>query len=297
VEMDKLGGMQKKLPLVGSLFFLGAASIACLPPFNGFSGEFLLSLSLLNGIGLSDDGYRLTLLLCLVVFALIGGLALAAYTKAYGMTFLGEPRSQFAAAAHPAENKTLWPLLLPAAFCVIGGMASPFLFKTVADAAVTLGVMPVFLQREAALAVIEFTPPMKIYALTAALLLLMAAALLLLRSRVTRKSMPTWGCGYQYGTARIQYTDASFVQPLTELFDPISSVRAHKTMDSGFFPVPGHLEVNSPDVLLRKIFTPLFEAVEKGCNALKIMQHGKIHFYILYILTVLILLLIWGLYA
>ena len=45
------------------------------------------------------------------------------------------------------------------------------------------------------------------------------------------------------------------------------------------------------------MFTPLFEGVEKLCNMCKILQHGKIHLYILYILATLVALLAWGLHA
>lgn len=53
--------------------------------------------------------------------------------------------------------------------------------------------------------------------------------------------------------------------------------------------------MTAPDRLRSGLFTPLFEAVERLCNACKIIQHGKIHLYILYILATVVGLLIWGL--
>ena len=49
VRMELLGGLQQRMPLVGAAFGIGAVSIACFPPFNGFAGEFVLALSLLDG--------------------------------------------------------------------------------------------------------------------------------------------------------------------------------------------------------------------------------------------------------
>ena len=52
VRMELLGGLQQRMPLVGAAFGIGAVSIACFPPFNGFAGEFVLALSLLDGSSL-----------------------------------------------------------------------------------------------------------------------------------------------------------------------------------------------------------------------------------------------------
>ncbi|MBO4301060.1 MAG: hypothetical protein J5861_05605, partial [Desulfovibrio sp.] len=100
VRMAQLGGLQKKLPLAGIAFAVGAASIACLPPFNGFAGELLLALSLLDGPSLTGVERQMGLLLSFAGLACISGLAAALYAKAYGITFLGQPRSGFATNAH-----------------------------------------------------------------------------------------------------------------------------------------------------------------------------------------------------
>ena len=68
-------------------------------------------------------------------------------------------------------------------------------------------------------------------------------------------------------------------------------------LDSRLFPQSGALSVSAPDRLRNGFYTPLFEAVERLCNACKIIQHGKIHLYILYILATVVGLLIWGLSA
>ena len=72
-------------------------------------------------------------------------------------------------------------------------------------------------------------------------------------------------------------------------------VRRHQV--SGLFPSRAALNVTAPDRLRSGLFTPLFEAVERLCNACKIIQHGKIHLYILYILATVVGLLVWGLHT
>ena len=104
--MQYLGGLQKRLPRLGAFFAVGAAAIACLPPFNGFAGELVLGLSLLDGPALFGVERQVGLLLALAGLACISGLAAALYAKAYGITFLGEPRTGFAANARPAGWRT-----------------------------------------------------------------------------------------------------------------------------------------------------------------------------------------------
>lgn len=126
---------------------------------------------------------------------------------------------------------------------------------------------------------------------------LVAALLMWRRVRLRRcgvRESVTWGCGYQYGTPRIQYTDASFSEPTAKVFGPAMGLKVRRSCDEGYFPGPTSLEVSAPDRLRRRVFTPLFEGVERVCNALKIVQHGRIHLYILYILATLVALLIWG---
>ncbi len=116
----------------------------------------------------------------------------------------------------------------------------------------------------------------------------------LLRGRV--HSAPTWGCGYQYGNARIQYTDASFSEPLARLFAPLMGLKVRvKHDEAALFPHGSSAQISAPDRLRSGLFSPIFAAVERVCNACKIIQHGKIHLYILYIFATTVALLVWGL--
>ncbi|SDF63760.1 proton-conducting transporter transmembrane domain-containing protein [Desulfovibrio legallii] len=299
VRMPLLGGLQRRLPLLGAAFAAGAAAIACLPPFNGFTGELALALSLLDAPALNGVERQMGLLLALAGLAAISGLAAALYAKAYGITFLGEPRSPFAAAAHPASWRTLWPLALPAAVCCGGGLAGPWLLDLAAAAAQAALPLPPHLAdagradlaqaRQSLVAVAQVGGAGLVL-----VLLLLLTRRLLLKKRVTA-SVPTWGCGFQDASPRIQYTDAGFTEPTARIFAPVMGLKVRLELDSGLFPQPGELHVSAPDRLRSGLFAPLFAAVERLCNACKVIQHGKIHLYILYILAALVGLLVWGL--
>lgn len=301
VRMELLGGLQKRLPLLGAAFALGAAAIACLPPLSGFAGEFVLALSMLDGPSLPGVERQVALLLALAGLALISGLAAALYAKAYGVTFLGQARTGFAANAQALSPRTLWPLALPALACVAGGLLAPFFFglaslTALSTAPLPEGLMPgaleVQAQAQSSLGMVSLLGAAGL----ALVLILLLGRRLLLRRRVVSDAQ-TWGCGFQGGTARIQYTDASFSEPLASVFAPAMGLKVRRQTDAALFPGRSGLSVSAPDRLRSGLFTPLFEAVERLCNACKIIQHGKIHFYILYILSTVVGLLIWGLRA
>ena len=301
VRMDQLGGLQHRLPLIGGLFALGAFSIACLPPLNGFAGELVLILSLVKGASLAGVENQLGLFTALTGLALISGLAAATYAKAYGTSFLGEPRTGFAEAATSPAWPTLLPLCIPALICIAGGLAAPAVFPGVADAALDILRLPQALHPQAEAGIASARG-----ALVATTILgLACVALTLLFVLLRRKRLgdtpvrtsSTWGCGYQYGTPRIQYTDASFSEPTAKLFSSAMGLKVQRQRDDAYFPEQGQFVLSAPDRLRTHLFSPLFEGVERACNALKIVQHGKIHLYILYILATVVALLVWGLHA
>ena len=135
VEISSLGGLLKRMPRAGALFLLGGAALVALPPLNGFFSELLIYLGLGQaGLGLPAAG-RLAAWGGMAGLALAGGLALAAITKAFGLAFLGEPRTPEAAAAHDPGKSELAAMLLLALGCAGLGLAAPWLVTAVAPAA------------------------------------------------------------------------------------------------------------------------------------------------------------------
>ena len=298
VDMTALGGLQKRMPSLGALFALGAASIACLPPFNGFASEFVISLSLIKGLGITGMEQKIAMLGCMACLMLVSGMAAFAYAKAYGMSFLGQPRSPMTTDLHAPSARTLLPLALPAAACIICGLASAQVFGAIQP---SLSFLPIVSQGlkagmgNAATSVEGMLRCVSLFgcagiALTAALF---AARKTLLRHRNVSFA-PTWGCGYQYGTSRMQYTPASFVEPAEGIFGPVMGTKTDAGIDDAFFPAAGHIAVSASDVVATRFYAPLFEYAEQACNALKIIQNGSINVYILYILVTLVALLFWG---
>ena len=116
------------MPWVAGAFMVGAVAIVGLPPLNGFASEFLIYLGAFRGEALLAPDRAVPCLLVIAALALIGGLAAVCFTKVVGVVFLGEPRTEQAAAAH----RPGWLLMTPAdvvlaAGCLLVGLAAPWI--------------------------------------------------------------------------------------------------------------------------------------------------------------------------
>ena len=125
LDLEELGGLLKRMKWTGTAFLIGSAAIVGLPPLNGFVSEFLLFTS-----GFVAVAHRLAViatagLIVIVVMGLISGLAAACFAKAFGIVFLGSPRSPEAAEAHEAAPPMTAAMAFLAALCVLIGLAAP----------------------------------------------------------------------------------------------------------------------------------------------------------------------------
>src|SRR5260370_31957246 len=125
-----MGGLAKRMPQTAVFFLVGAVAISALPPLNGFVSEWLTYQSLLQGFGTTPSLVRLMFPLSGAMLALTGALAAACFVKAFGITFLAQPRSEEARNAHESPPAMLWGMGLLTAACVFLGLF-PALFLSV----------------------------------------------------------------------------------------------------------------------------------------------------------------------
>ena len=121
-DLDSLGGLARRLPMTAALFGIGALSICALPPFSGFASEWLLLQGFLRGFSAHSAATATALLAGVAALALTGGLTAAAFVKAFGIGFLGQPRTPGAAAAGEAAPSMLAGTALLAVPCVVLGV-------------------------------------------------------------------------------------------------------------------------------------------------------------------------------
>ena len=122
LNIDSMGGLIKKMPQTAILFLIAAMAICGLPPFNGFISEFLIYLGFFEGIHPGSLSMTTIFILSIAALALIGGLALLCFTKAFGIIFLGQERSNFEHEIKEAEPSKLFPGYLIVLFILIIGL-------------------------------------------------------------------------------------------------------------------------------------------------------------------------------
>ncbi len=304
-EIDLLGGLVKRMPWTGATFLIGAVAICGLPPLNGFVSEFLIYMGGFHALGGQSSIAAGALLI--IGLALIGGLAAACFTKAFGVVFLGEPRSSHGANSHEAGWSMRIAMSLLAAGCVGIGFFSPWVVSPVAHAVESVsGLSHVVVQgllAPASSALLQI-------AVISALCALGVIVLSLLRGRMLSGRISstegTWDCGYLRPSEKMQYTASSFAQPLTAMFEPILRIKTHQPSflikeESGcdshgsgpFFPGGAAFESHSEDFFLKSVYGPIFMAIQRLALRLRFLQAGRVQFYILYIALTLFVLLIW----
>jgi hydrogenase-4 component B len=300
-NMEAMGGLIKRMPWTAACFLIGSAAIAALPPLNGFVSEWLTFLALFQNTRLDAVGQNFAFTLGIASLALTGGLAMACFVKAFGITFLALPRSEAASGAHEASGPMRLGMVMLAAACVALGLGPTL-------------VVPAF--GSVAAAVLHIAPPaatgdwltlrvsgefasLSTVAIAGALALSLLVPLAALRlagaSRRTR-GHETWGCGRLVQTPRMEYTATAFANPFKRVFDFF--YRPTKRLDIEFHPESRffveRIEYENPtrSIFDDWLYRPALDLLHAGARAVGALQSGDANRYLAYILAALLLMLV-----
>ena len=214
------------------------------------------------------------------------------FHKAFGIAFLGEPRTELTAHAHDPGRAMRVPILVLATSCVLLGCSAPLLGAALSPVVERVSGLSTATVRGV---LDSATVPLSFVGGAALAVLGLTALLAGLRRRLL--SGRPWkrvarGIAYARPSPRMQYA-GSFSQPLTELFGLLLRRRRTLTPPQGLFPSHASLGIETPDPWEQGFYTPLFGAIGRGLSALRWLQHGQVHLYVLYIALTLLVLLVW----
>ncbi|MFO0745167.1 MAG: proton-conducting transporter membrane subunit [Myxococcota bacterium] len=276
-HLEHLGGLAAGMPKTARLFAFGAVAICALPPLTGFASELLVYLGVFRGL---DDGAPGFASLAAPALALTGALAVATFVRAFGVAFLGAPRSAVAAHAHESPPSMLAPMTLAGALLLALGLA-PVVVTSFLDP-ITAAFARAPTPSLATLAPLDWISGGGL-----ALVAAVALTFWLLRRRVARtayRTVPTWDCGYAAPSARMQYTASSFGLTLVGVFGWLVRPTRRRPVLTSAFPGPSSLEQAVPDVVLDRLVLPAGRRAEKSFARMRVLQQGRLHVYILYML-------------
>ena len=292
-NIERLGGLIKKMPITAGLFLIGALAIGGIPPFNGFVSEFIIYTGLFKGlIGFQGISQAILLILSITGLVIVGGISLATFTKTFGVIFLGTTREEL-----PHEPyETSYIMLLPQ-FLIVGVMLSvafiPQFYFSYAGKVVSSSFPAAFYGIPVSFAPV--TDTVTNIGRMALIFIILIIVVYGIRQFFVRKrpsvTYETWGCGYAAPVKKAQYTGKSFTRSFGLLFNFI--VKETKTIEkipkTKIYPSPVSFSTSYVDILDNYIVSPVAKRLTFALNYFQFIQNGRIQSYVLYGLFFIIL--------
>jgi formate hydrogenlyase subunit 3/multisubunit Na+/H+ antiporter MnhD subunit len=303
-DMEHLGGLIHRMPYTSFTFLVGCVAISALPPLNGFVSEWLTFQAILQSPDLPQWGLKVMVPAVGGLLALSAALAAACFVKAFGVTFLGRPRSDAAREAHEVDRFSLAAMFVLAALCLLAGLLPGFVIDGLAP--VTLSLVDARMPVQASvpwLSIVPIAESRSSYnGLLVFLFIAISASLTVyavhrFASRSLRRA-PAWDCGFPDASPATQYTAGSFAQPIRRVFGTLIFQAREKVE----MPPPGSLEPARLTVVMRDlvwdgIYAPVAGIVGFVAERLNVLQFLTIRRYLslvfLALVTLLLVLAIW----
>src|SRR5450631_766800 len=304
-NMEEMGGLIKRMPQTAFFFLIGAVAISALPPLNGFVSEWLTYQALLQGFGTTDSLMRLIFPLSGAMLALTGALAAACFVKAFGITFLAQPRSKQAEQAREVSGSMRFGMGVLAAACVALGLFPAQFVQLLDPLTQQLTGQQISAQLSLANGLVLASLTEKSGTVSTLGILLMLVCLLPIpfalwlvfaRKSKTRRG-PTWDCGQRGLTPQMEYTATGFSKPIRMIFKALFRPRRDVQREyefSPYFATTIRFESHVEEVFERRIYQPLQILILRVSRQIRGLQAGSIHAYLLYIFVTLLLLLMFA---
>jgi NADH:ubiquinone oxidoreductase subunit 5 (subunit L)/multisubunit Na+/H+ antiporter MnhA subunit len=297
--MEKLGGLIHRMPRTAFVFLIGAMAISALPPLNGFVSEWLTFQAILLSPNLPSWGLKLMVPAVGALLALSAALAAACFVRAFGISFLGRPRTPQAAAAHETDASALAAMYFLAAACLITGILPGVFIDALAPVSslLTGSRMPVQTSVEW-LSIVPIAESRSSYngflvfvfmAVSGTL-----AAVVIHRLATDRlRRGPAWDCGYPDPNPLTQYTASSFAQPIRRVYGTlVFSAREIGEMPPPSATSPARLTVKMRDPIWDLAYGPIEHFVGYAATKLNVLQFLTIRRYLTLVFSALVLLLL-----
>ncbi|MER8761923.1 MULTISPECIES: hydrogenase 4 subunit B [unclassified Mesorhizobium] len=303
-DMEKLGGLIHRMPFTSFAFLVGCVAISALPPFNGFVSEWLAFQAILQSPDLPQWGLKVMVPAVGGLLALSAALAAACFVKAFGITFLGRPRSAAVELPHEVDRYSLAAMFILAALCLLAGILPGLVIDGLSSVTLPLigSRMPVQMAQPW-LSIVPIAASRSSYNGLLVFLFIAfsasAAAYVIHRfaSHALRRG-PAWGCGFPDVVPSSQYTAVSFAQPIRRVFGTFV-FRARETVE---MPAPGEtgparLNVEMHDVIWETLYLPIGRALDFATDHLNHLQFLTIRRYLtlvfLFLIVLLLVLALW----
>lgn len=289
-KMNQMGGLAKYMPVTAILMLFATVAICALPPLNGFVSELLIYIGMFNGV---SDGHEVLYSIAgIIALSLIGGIVVLAFTKLYGVVFLGSPRSHHVAESSEVDSLRIGAMAIPAALILFIGLFPQYAIRPVAIVAEAIS------GADNSIAINHFAPTLQ--SLSAAAWVLVAIVLLLyvlkhkLQSERKIEQGPTWGCGFTATNTRMQYTGESFSEGLENIGKPLMKDAVDgRAVDKGeIFPSPHNYRIEHKDKVDSLLGMWWVKMMHRINDWVMYLRTGRVNNYITFALAFFVAVLI-----
>jgi hydrogenase-4 component B len=297
-DMERLGGLIHRMPFTAFAFLVGSAAISALPPFNGFVSEWLTFQAILLSPALPQWLLKFLVPAIGALLALSAALAAACFVKAFGVSFLGRPRTEVARDAVETDRWSLASMFVLVALCLLAGILPGYFIDALAP--VSQALAGAQLPRQEQLDWLTIVPIAQSRSSYSGLLLFLfivlaagvgAEAIHRWASAATRRSAP-WDCGFPDPSPLTQYTAGSFSQPIRRVFGSV----VFRAREEVHMPPPGdasaaRMHVRLHDVPWDLLYAPTAKLVGFVADRLNKVQFLTIRAYLTLVFGALVVLL------
>ncbi|HEU0225386.1 MAG TPA: hydrogenase 4 subunit B [Steroidobacteraceae bacterium] len=303
-DMERLGGLIHRMPRTAFAFLAGCIAISALPPLNGFVSEWLTFQAILQSPELPQWALKIMVPAVGGLLALSAALAAACFVKAFGISFLGRPRSDAAREAQETDGFSLAAMFALTALCLAAGILPGFVIDALAPAMQALlgermplqagvdwlSIVPVAAGRSSYNGWLVFT----FIALSASL----AVVIIHRFASHARRRAPAWDCGAPEPDPATQYTAGSFAQPIRRVFGTwVFAAREQVELPPPGSTAPARHVAVVRDLLWEWLYAPVAGAIAFASERLNVLQFLTIRRYLtlvfLALVTLLLVLAIW----
>ncbi|HZY25107.1 MAG TPA: proton-conducting transporter membrane subunit, partial [Bacteroidales bacterium] len=283
MNIERLGGLLKKMPQTALLFLMAAIAICGLPPLNGFISEFLIYGGLYNWLYSANLIALITIVFTIGGLVVIGGLAVLCFTKAFSIVFLGNSRNEENADINESGFWQLLPMYFTGGLMIIICLFPAF-FLRVLQRPVNLYTHNIVFNLNLlkvgaidSLAIINW--------LSIGFIVLITGVFQLrkyLNRRHAIESGPTWGCAYNAADSKMQYTASSFVRSYSKLAKPLLEIDKKEVELKEIFPGRKQFKTDPYDKIERILIDKPLKLAGKISDLFIFLQNGHLQRYILY---------------
>src|SRR5215467_6066174 len=298
-DMEHLGGLIHRMPQTAFAFLVGCVAISALPPFNGFVSEWLTFQAILLSPQLPSWGLQFLVPAVGALLALSAALAAACFVKAFGVSFLGRPRTKAAVDARETDSNSLAAMFILSALCLLAGILPGIFIDALAP--VSNALVAASMPHQTGLDWLTIVPIAESRSSYNGLLVFVfvtlsgsiaAFAIHRLASDKLRRG-PAWDCGYPDPSPLTQYTASSFAQPIRRVY----GTAVFRAREIGEMPPPGsispaRLTVELHDPIWDALYAPVTGAISFATERINILQFLTIRRYLSLVFAALVFLLL-----